>query len=775
MLELFQFQETAAGNIAVAVSEYMNAPAQATVNRKLHTAPFFHALSSLTGSGKTVMLAEAVSQIAETMPVKPVILWMSKGKVVVSQTFENLSPGGKYHHLLDGMAVDALGNYSPDVVAESDRALLYFATVGTFNQKDKESGTLLVYKSEVDTMESSVWGAIKLRLDGDGDRRPLIVVYDEAQNLSDQQTDLLMELEPEGFLLASATMKVPARIGQEIAMIRTAGYGDEYLVTQVNTSQVVEEHLVKDTISLQGYNTPMQEAVSEMHGELQEGVAEAEALGLTFRPKAIYVSQTNVVADNPNQTDSAKQPFGQRQAPPILIWRHLVETLGVEPASIAVYADLKTDKDYPLPDEFVLFKGKDKDYDAFTAGKYQHIIFNQTLQEGWDDPSVYFAYIDKSMNSKVQVTQVIGRVLRQPGARHYSSERLNSAHFFVRVDKNSVFNDTIEEVRKELESGPGGLRILVTNPGKEKPQDYKPKVDVSVPMTALDPSAASAKVMQLFVDFTDYRADKVNTKGTGSRRILKRKFIEDKKGSTDTQWEEYEHSSEASARWIFHQDVQRQYKAALGVVNLTEPKLNAIVGIGSSAQKAVGRLAKDVIDSYVQNVRLIQRKSNPYKVGVAMARPDEVVQYNNAVHEGYANLNGLERPFAEELDWTGLTWCRNPPRTGYGIPLVSVGPTDNFYPDFLIWTDERVVCVDTKGEHLIRETASRKLLSIKYSGVGPRLDVQFVSEGKYRNDLVKVDKDGYTYWGLGSDGTINAITFDDLDALVKRLTDDALS
>jgi type III restriction enzyme len=246
-------------------------------------------------------------------------------------------------------------------------------------------------------------------------------------------------------------------------------------------------------------------------------------------------------------------------------------------------------------------------------------------------------------------------------------------------------------------------------------------------------------------------------------------------GSTDTQWEEYEHSSEASARWIFHQEVQRQYKAALGVVNLTEPKLDAVVGIGSSAQKAVSRLAKDVIDTYVQSVRLIQRKSNPYEIGAAMSRPDEVVPIKNAVHEGYTGLNGLERPFAEEVDKTGLTWCRNPARTGYGIPLVSVGPTDNFYPDFLIWTKDRVICVDTKGEHLIRETASRKLLSIKYAGSGPRLDVQFVSEGKYGNNLVKLDKDGYTYWGLGSDGTINAVPFDELDSLVKRLTDDSLN
>ncbi|MBV8992381.1 MAG: hypothetical protein JO287_01455, partial [Pseudonocardiales bacterium] len=267
MLSLFQFQETAAANVSFRVTEYLDDPAQVTVNRKLHVPPFFHALSALTGAGKTAMLAEAVSQIADTMPVKPVIMWLSKGKVVVRQTFENLSPGGKYHHLLDGMAVDALANYKPEVVTDANQPLVYFATVGTFNQRDKDSGTLLIHKSDVDNMEASVWDALRLRTDGDGHRRPLIVVYDEAQNLSNQQTELLLELDPDGFLLASATMRLPARIGEEVQHLRTAGYAglnDEYLVTKVKTADVVAEGLVKDTVLLAGYNTPMEEAIAQL-------------------------------------------------------------------------------------------------------------------------------------------------------------------------------------------------------------------------------------------------------------------------------------------------------------------------------------------------------------------------------------------------------------------------------------------------------------------------------------------------------------------------------
>jgi len=772
MISLFQFQEAAAATISSHVSDYLDAPAITTVNKKRHVAPFFQALSALTGAGKTVVLAEAVSQISDTMPIKPVIMWMSRGKVVVSQTFANLSPGGKYHHLLDGMTIDALANYNPEVVAEADQPLVYFATVGTFNQKDKESGTLLIHKSDVDNMEASIWEAVRLRTDAAGNRRPLIVVYDEAQNLSNQQTELLLELEPDGFLLASATMRLPARIGAEVQHIKTAGYDESDLITKIKTKDVVAEGLVKDTVLLEGYNTPMEEAVSQLLADWKDATAEAEALGLGFKPKSIYVCNTNVTADTPNITDSPKQPFGQRQAPPILIWKFLVEEMGIDPATIAVYADLKTDKDFPLPEEFTLFRGADKDYNEFIAGDFQHIIFNLTLQEGWDDPSVYFAYIDKSMESTVQITQVIGRVLRQPGAEHYTAERLNSAHFYIRVDKNEVFNDVIEDVRKELGEESGGVKIVVAAPGKPKPQDYHPKGEYLVPETGLDPSAARQRIEELLSGFADYREGGVNTEGTGSRRVLKQKVGH---AGTETQWEEYEHSSQASARWIFYREVQRQYKWALGIVNLADPKLDARVGIGSPAHKQVQYLANEVVNAYIKGVKLVQRRLNPFQVGTNLARPDDVIPFQNAVHEAYAGLNPtLERPFAEALDRTGLVWARNPSRSGYGIPLISVGPTANFYPDFLIWTEERVVCVDTKGPHLVHETARRKLLRIRPAKDGPRLDVQFVTNGKYDDNLEQKHTSGFTCWGLGDDGTLQTVHYEDLDALVKYLVQDNL-
>ena len=125
-------------------------------------------------------------------------------------------------------------------------------------------------------------------------------------------------------------------------------------------------------------------------------------LGAGFEPKAIYVCKTNLNQDD-GSPDLPSRPFAERRAPPILIWKHLVSK-GVAPEDIAVYCELRFDRtDHPPPEGFNLFSGGEQDFAVFTAGNYKHIIFNLSLQEGWDDPTVGFAYIDKSMGSAVQV------------------------------------------------------------------------------------------------------------------------------------------------------------------------------------------------------------------------------------------------------------------------------------------------------------------------------------------------------------------------------------
>ena len=115
-------------------------------------------------------------------------------------------------------------------------------------------------------------------------RRPLVVVYDEAQNLSDQQTTLLLEQQPAVFLLASATLRLPAQFSTEVIdPLRSQGdYATEDLITTVPSATVVASGLVKGIIALDGLNAPMQETVSEMLADLREAEAAADAQGLAL-------------------------------------------------------------------------------------------------------------------------------------------------------------------------------------------------------------------------------------------------------------------------------------------------------------------------------------------------------------------------------------------------------------------------------------------------------------------------------------------------------------
>lgn len=115
-MELIDFQERASSQIAKRFFEYSTNPLM--VDRTT-TIPFLQTLVAITGSGKTLMLADAVSQMRDGLGVAPVVLWISKGRVVVSQTFENLS-SGKYADNLSGFNIVPLLEVAPDHLSSAD-------------------------------------------------------------------------------------------------------------------------------------------------------------------------------------------------------------------------------------------------------------------------------------------------------------------------------------------------------------------------------------------------------------------------------------------------------------------------------------------------------------------------------------------------------------------------------------------------------------------------------------------------------------------------------
>ena len=135
-MELLPFQADASAQIAERFRAYMQDP---LAFRPTQLVPFYQNLAAITGAGKTLILADAVEQIRTQVPLEPVVLWLSKGRVVVWQTFANLS-AGKYANLIGGFDVKPLLDRRPEDVRNAGRGLLLVATVGKFTQRDRKRG-----------------------------------------------------------------------------------------------------------------------------------------------------------------------------------------------------------------------------------------------------------------------------------------------------------------------------------------------------------------------------------------------------------------------------------------------------------------------------------------------------------------------------------------------------------------------------------------------------------------------------------------------------------
>jgi type III restriction enzyme len=413
-IELLDFQQEAASRlVGSAVSYFTNGP-DISGGRPV---PFVGQLQAVTGAGKTPILADVVGRLRPA-----IILWTTKFGSVVDQTVANLR--GKYRHLLGKGDVEIL-NFSEltgsaqweHLINREDGLTVLVSTVATWNSSEKDE-RLNVHRPCPDWGGSTRWERLK------ADRkRPLWVVYDEAHNTTSEQVELLDDLNPNGFFVASAS---PIRGRLQYYLTALPADMRATRIIPVSTRAVVDAQLLKSTISLADYDSSPEEMLLDVVAKRDKLESQLRDIGSPIVPKAIYVVETS-------NTVKGQEPR------PVSIWRTLVNQGKVPVEQIAVCTNTKE-----LPKEAVRVATIDQLSDA-----YPHIIFNKKLQEGWDDPSVYLCYFDGKTGSATRVQQVLGRAVRQPGVRHFSDDDLNSAYFFLNCP-NELLEKITDELKEEL-------------------------------------------------------------------------------------------------------------------------------------------------------------------------------------------------------------------------------------------------------------------------------------------------------------------------------------
>jgi len=774
--KLHPYQEEAVNTIAEKFQHYLVNPPLTGTEKNPQLIPFIFSLKSITGSGKTAMLAALTTQLSEALHC-PLILWMSQSKIIIEQTLTNLSAGGKYSSLLNQSevySINELINGLTTPLLNNPNPLIYLTTTGIFNVQTKEGR--LIYQSErADQAPISIWELLINRPLHEK-KRGLIIIYDEGQHLTEQQINRLLELAPNALILASGTPSHSKRLVKEI---QKAGWKVEDLVFAVSNNQVVATGLIKNKLRVIGYESPREEILNSLivdWKKLNELALKRKLKGL----KVIYICKTNVLEKEKFERDNSNLPFDQRKAPAILIWRHLVEHCKIEPKKIAVCANLDIKRDFPAPSDFILFDGQSgQDYQKFLQGNYQHIIFNKSLLEGWDDNLVSYVYIDRSIGSDIQAQQLIGRALRTPQGKHYRGQYkdLNTAYFYIKTS-NREFSEIVSKINKELKNisdlikldVPTKLEKRKLTPVLVRKERYLPQIAV------INQEATELAIREILIrkvkNPSDYSPAEIEP--SDKRAIMD--YHIGKNTPLKVIWEKFSFSNKVSVRNVLRRNIMGRNSRALDLTDLSnleyKEKLDFQIGRNSVAEQELKEIAQEIVDTYLTVIQLITRYDEPLLVpDMNINLKGEYYEFKHSLHRCYSNLNPVELECAQEIDELGFDWVRNPVFIGFGIPLLSQGFTKKFYPDFLIWVDdETLVAVETTGRELLADKLDRKLFSIESFDLAVPLGEKVPPRKVWVGVIVTTEVFGkYRVYRVGEDGKLVSGEVMSMEECVKEV------
>jgi len=380
-----------------------------------------------TGGGKTFMACAAVRRIFDELPSdKPkVVVWLVPSDPILAQTTTNLmNPDHPYTQRLNADFGGRVGvftkemllngqNFTPDTVHEQlTVCILSYGSLRIDSQKKdvrkvyQENGNLKsfadYFKDESELLANTPDTALIQAL------RHLspVVIVDESHNAgSDLSVEMLNNLNPSFVLDLTATPRKNSNI-----------------ISYVDARKLKKENMVKLPVIV--YNRTSRDSVIDdaihLRGILeQQAIEEEERTGRYIRPIVLFQAQPKNSSDN-DTFDKVKE---------ILLGRGIPENqIAIKTSKVNDLAKIDLMKrDCPI----------------------RYIITVNALKEGWDCPFAYILASLANKTSKVDVEQILGRILRQPYARKHGAKLLNSS--FVLTCSNA-FHETLDSIVAGLNS-----------------------------------------------------------------------------------------------------------------------------------------------------------------------------------------------------------------------------------------------------------------------------------------------------------------------------------
>ncbi len=403
--------------------------------------PYF-CLRVPTGGGKTWLAAKSVALVNMHLLrcEHSVIVWLVPSKPIREQTLRALRSRLHPYHT-------ALREAGPITVLDLDEAksvtratldtstTIIVATRQAFQVEDEEcrkvyqsSGALMHHFDNLSPAQRD-----ELLSEGDGaDRtipyslanllrlhRPFVIVDEAHNSRTELAFDMLARFRPSGVMELTATPdleRTPSNV-----------------LHSVSAAELKAEEMIKLPVVLQT-EPNWQQCLADAIGrrDALHKLADEEC-----RAGAAYLRPLVLIQSEPRRTG--------------------VETLDFE----KVRNELITNHRIPSS-EIIVATGDEKGLEQIDADyklgiadpscPVKFVITQKALAEGWDCPFAYILVSMASLSSATAVEQLLGRVLRQPGASHRQAKVLNQSYAFV-VSRN--FAETAGALRDRLVAGAG--------------------------------------------------------------------------------------------------------------------------------------------------------------------------------------------------------------------------------------------------------------------------------------------------------------------------------
>ncbi len=450
-----------------------------------------------TGGGKTLLATTSLERIQADYLKRQVglVLWVVPSDAIYRQTWKHLAnrehpyrqmleraSGGRIKLLEKGDAFTARDIKEqlcvmllmlPSAARKSKETLRLFRDSGRFTsffppEDDSEANRMLletVRNLDVNDLADMGWAdgvvpgvlSIKQSL-GNVMRlaRPVVIVDEGHKAYSDTAKETLCGFNPRFILELSATPN-------------TNGKHQSNVLVNVPGGDLKDEEMIKLPINVINEDKGgWKHTLSLAHDKLSELAKEA----VIFQGEAgRYVRPILLVRVERTGKDQRDKAFVHAED----AREYLIEKLGVKEEEIR----LKTSETDELGDEDLLLE----------TSPVRYIITKDALREGWDCPFAYILAILSKMTANTALTQMIGRVLRQPHAQLTNRSLLDECYVFtfdqdVTQAVNSVRKGLQDEGMADLAScvkaagGDGGVKRITRRETIQRRKDFAklPKV-----------------------------------------------------------------------------------------------------------------------------------------------------------------------------------------------------------------------------------------------------------------------------------------------------------